>query len=169
MCSAEVAGFPGSSNRGASIAAASPGLNRWIPALIQIVASTTFMLIFRFPWPLILVFVAFILCVTLLSAWMKSRPPAPAVAQRSITHPTWFRIIGLGIALGAIVLFSIVLFGVAIFFNDWSGWQRYEGQRFHRADFQVAQTYFQKHKGGPYVYAKEKSKASGSGWICSPT
>ncbi len=38
--------------------------------------------------------------------------------------------------------------------NSYSSWQRYEGQSYHRADFEVTRAYFQRgSKGGISVYA----------------
>jgi hypothetical protein len=41
-----------------------------------------------------------------------------------------------------------------MFMNSWDRWHRYEGQAYHRSEFQVVRAYYQTHsKGGPSLYA----------------
>ena len=122
-------------------------------ALFQIAAMATFGLVFKFQKIMIAMCGGFILIGTLFSSRLKPRQPSPAIAQKPLLHPVLFRVTSVAVALCSLVLFCIVLFGFVIFMNAWSGWQRYEGQRFHRTDFQVRQVYYQKHKGTPDMYA----------------
>lgn len=129
--------------------------NPWLGAAIQIVFATTFMLVFRFPKFMILVFVGLILIGTAVSTRIKPRP-ASAMTPRppqDFSNPALYKIAGLGIAICALAIFSIFLFGSVIFLNSWSRWHQYEGQPFHRADFVVEQAYYQKNSKSISIYA----------------
>ena len=128
---------------------------RWIAAAIQIALSTTFMLVFKFPKPMIVVFAAFILIGTALSTVVKPRPVgAPTSPQRPVSNRLLFNILSVALALSSLVAFSILLFGFVSFMNSWDRWHQYEGHPFQRADFVVTRAYFQGHtRGGPDLYA----------------
>jgi len=126
---------------GASLAVRTRG-NIWIGALIQFVMAGAFMLIFHFPKILITVFGVMILAGTFLATFLKARPaaqPAPPQKQSAL-----YQALSVGIALCALAIFSILLFGVVMFANDWTRWHQYEGQPFHRSEFQVTRAYYQK-------------------------
>lgn len=127
----------------------------WVLAILQFAVATIFMLIFRFPKMLIAVFGVMIMVGTILSSWMKQRPVGiQRTRPRTITHPTMFRVLSIGIALCSIVAFSSVLFGFVIFLNNWNDWHRYEGQSYHATTFQVTHVYFRRiGKGGIDAYA----------------
>ena len=141
----------------------------WIVALIQIAAATTFMLVFRFPRILIVIFGAVILIATALSLRIKLKPaPGPRPQQRPLSHPTLFRILSVAIALCSIVIFSILLFGFVMFANSWSSWEQYKGAAYHRADFLVTHVYFQRgSKGGVDAYASGTVEG-GREWMSLP-
>lgn len=40
-----------------------------------------------------------------------------------------------------------------MFLNSWTQWHRFEGQPYHRAEFQVTRVYYQRQRGAPDVYA----------------
>ena len=128
---------------------------RWIGAAIQIALATIFMLVFKFPKPMIVVFVAFILIGTALSTVIKPRPVgAPAIPQRPVSNPLLFKILSVAIALGSLVTFCILLFGFVSFMNSWQRWHQYEGHPYQRTDFVVTKAYYQGQvRGGPYLYA----------------
>jgi hypothetical protein len=136
-----------------TLAISRPG--RWIGAAIQIALSTTFMLVFKFPKPMIVVFAAIILIGTALSTVVKPRPVGlPAAPQRPVSNPVLFKILSIAIALCSLVLFCILLFGFVSFMNSWDRWHRYEGHPYQRTDFVVTRAYFQTHtRGGPSIYA----------------
>jgi hypothetical protein len=135
--------------------AASPGAKLWIGALFQFAMATIFMVIFRFPKFMIVIFGVVIAVGTALSAWAKQRPLAtPRASQQPVAHPTLLRVIGLGIALFSIAFLCFLLFGFVIFINNWNDWHRYQGQPYHVSTFQVTRTYFQRvGKGGIDAYA----------------
>ena len=132
-----------------------PRSRRWIGAAVQITLSTTFMLVFRFPKVMIVVFAGFILLGTALSTVIKPRPVgAPAIPRRPVSNPLPFRILSVAIALGSLIAFCILLFGFVSFMNSWDRWHQYEGHPYQRTDFVVTKAYFQAHtRGGPYLYA----------------
>jgi len=113
------------------------------------------MLIFGFPRFMIVIFGALILLATALSGWAKAKSIAASSApQRQLAHPTLFQILGLGVAVFSLAFVVFLLFGFVIFMNSYSSWQKYEGQSYHRADFEVTRAYFQRgSKGGISVYA----------------
>lgn len=128
-----------------------------LAALLQLAASSIFMLAFGFPKIMIAVFGAVILIGAALSLWLKSRPaPAPRAPQPAVAHPVWFRILSIAVGLCAIVCFSFLLFGFVASANSWSNWQRYKDQSYHRADFQVTRVYYQKRGKGTDIYASGK-------------
>jgi hypothetical protein len=133
------------------------GLRRvgiWIGALIQIVLCTIFMIVFRFPKIMIFVFAAVILIATGFAVWVKPRLAARAVPKRQVSNPILLKVIGFFIALSAFICLALVLFGFVIFMNAWTRWHQYEGQQYHRAEFQVKHVYFQKRsKGGADISA----------------
>lgn len=116
---------------------------------------TVFMLLFHFPKGMIIVMGAFILVATALSSFFKNRQVQSRPAQPpQLSRPILYRVLSIFIALGAIALFAILLFGSVMFLNAWSRYQQYEGRRFERADFIVTQAYFQRgSKGSISVYA----------------
>ena len=132
-----------------------PKAGRWIAAAVQIALSTTFMLVFKFPKVLIVVFVGFIVVGTALSAVIKARPAGvPAVPRRPVSNPLLFKILSVAIALASFAMGCILLFGFAMFMNSWDRWHQYEGHPYQRTDFVVTRTYFQTHtRGGPSIYA----------------
>lgn len=127
----------------------------WIAASIQIAVCTIFMLVFHFPNIMILFFVGIIVIGTALSAWMKPRQAAArALPRRPVSNPVLLKIIGFFIALSSLVCVALVLFGFVIFMNAWTKWHQYEGQEYHRAEFQVKRAYYQKRtKGGADISA----------------
>src|SRR5579863_9367277 len=75
-----------------------PGTRIWWAALFQIAVSTIFMLIVGFPKIMIATFGIFILTGAALSARLKQRQLAAALApQRKIANPSRFRILSLGV------------------------------------------------------------------------
>jgi hypothetical protein len=140
---------------GTKIGVGSPAAGKWIVALVQIVLSTTFMLIFHFPRIMIVIFAALILLATALSERMKAKSVAASrTPPRPVAHPIPFRILSIGVAVFSFAFVVFLLFGFVIFMNSYSSWQRYEGQSYHRADFEVTRAYFQRgSKGGISVYA----------------
>jgi hypothetical protein len=133
-----------------------PSINRWIGALLQVVASTTFMLVFGFPRPMIAIFAGIILMGAAISSRLKPRAAgaSPANPQRTIVRPTLFRVLSIGTALSTFAVIVIALFGFVMFMNSWDRWHRYEGQPYRRSEFQVVRAYYQTHtKGGPDIYA----------------
>ncbi|MGC2474008.1 MAG: hypothetical protein WA485_06715 [Candidatus Sulfotelmatobacter sp.] len=134
--------------------AARSGARIWIGALLQFAVLTTFMLVFRFPKFMIAFFGVIIVLGTALSAWAKQRQLAPRPGPRPLSHPTLYKVLSLGIAFCSVVLFSTLLFGFVIFLNNWNDWHRYEGQPYHRTDFVVTHTYYQRgSKGAVDAYA----------------
>jgi len=125
-----------------------------VGALFQFAIAVVFMTVFRFPKVMIAIFGVMIAVGAAFSVWMKGKPFAPPAAQRPLSHPTLFRILTLGIAMCTVALFAIVLFGFVIFINNWNDWHRYEGQPYHRSDFVVTHTYYQRgNKGAVDAYA----------------
>jgi hypothetical protein len=140
---------------GAKISVGSPAAGKWIAAGVQILLVTAFMLIFHFPRFMLVIFATLILLGTALSGWAKARSvQVSREPQRPVAHPTLFRILSLGVAASSLAFVVFLLFGFVIFMNAYSNWQRYEGQSYHRADFEVTRAYFQRgSKGGISVYA----------------
>ena len=131
-----------------------PKAGRWIAAAVQIALSTTFMLVFKFPKVLIVVFVGFIVVGTALSAVIKARPAGvPPVPRRPVSNPLLFKILSVAIALASFAMGCILLFGFVMFMNSWDRWHQYEGHAYQRADFVVTRVYYQKHRGSPDIYA----------------
>lgn len=132
-----------------------PRVGRWTIAAIQLVLSTTFMLVFKFPKFIILIFATLIVVSAALSASIKPRPAgAPAPPQRPVSNPLVFKILSAAIVLASFAMGCILLFGSVMFMNSWQRWHQYEGHPFQRTDFVVTKAYFQKHnRGGPYLYA----------------
>lgn len=139
-----------------------PRPGRWIGAAIQIALSTMFMLVFKFPKPMIVVFAAFILAGTALSTVIKPRPVgAPAPPPRPVSNRVLFGILSVALALSSLVTFCILLFGFVSFMNSWDRWHQYEGHPYQRADFVVTRAYFQRHtRGGPDLYASGTIEAN---------
>jgi hypothetical protein len=140
---------------GTKIDVGSPVTGKWIVALVQIALSTTFMLIFHFPRIMIVIFAALILLATALSERMKAKSVAASrTPPRPVARPIPFRILSIGVAVFSFAFVVFLLFGFVIFMNSYSSWQRYAGQSYHRADFEVTRAYFQRgSKGGISVYA----------------
>jgi len=140
---------------GTRIVASALAAGKWIIALVQVSLSTAFMLIFRFPKFMIVIFGAFILLATALSGLVKPKSlPTSPVPQRPVAHPILFRILSIGVAICSIAVLMSLLFGFVIFMNSYSNWQRYEGESFYRSSFEVSRVYFQRgSKGGVDAYA----------------
>jgi hypothetical protein len=118
--------------------------NLWIVLLVQIVASTAFMMVFRFPKIMIAIFVGMILIGTALSSWAKTRPLPMTGPTKPVARPALFRTASVGIAICALAIICFLLFGSVMFLNDWMRWHQYEGQPYHRTDFEVAEVHYQK-------------------------
>ncbi len=127
----------------------------WLGPLIQVVFMITFMLLFHFPKRMILYSGAFILVATALSTLLRRRQGQLQPTQPlQLSRPGLYRVLSVFIALAAIALFAILLFSTVIFLNDWSRYQTYKAQPYHRADFVVMRTYFQRgSKGAIDAYA----------------
>ena len=127
----------------------------WIGALVQFAFMSTFMLLFHFPKFMIVFFGIMIFSGASLRSFLKPANAARVpVAPPQLSRPALDRVISIGIALNAVVLFSIVLFSLVMCLNDWTSYQRYEGQPYHRSDFVVTQVYCQRHgKGGLDLFA----------------
>lgn len=140
----------------AKIVTTSPwGTKVYIGVLIPFAFSTIFMLVFGFSKIMIAFFGAMIFAGTALSTWAKSKAvAAPPTPQRTIAHPSLFKILTLAIALCSLALAATLLFSFVSFMNSWSRWHTYDGQPYHRAEFQVKRAYFQRgSKGGIDIYA----------------
>lgn len=138
-----------------SNAAAARGAKIWIGALFQFAISSIFMLVFGFPKIMIAAFGIMILLGATLTFWVRanatqgSRPP-----QRPVAHLALFRVLTLAIGLCSVACFASLLFGFVAFADSWSGWQQYKGAPYHRADFQVTHTYYNRGmKGAVYISA----------------
>src|SRR5437868_8380825 len=132
-----------------------PRAGVWVGGLIQIAICTVFMLLFGFPKIMILIFSTFIVIGTAFSAWVKPRQAAARTLPPSpLSNPILLKVIGFFIALFSLMCVALVLFGFVIFMNAWTRWHQYEGQAYHRADFQVKRVYYQKRaKGGADISA----------------
>ncbi|MGA7754656.1 MAG: hypothetical protein WCB05_17615 [Candidatus Sulfotelmatobacter sp.] len=120
----------------------------WIVAVIQIAASSVFMVVFRFPKIMIVVFAGMIIIGTVLSSWAKTRPVPIPGPPKPFSHPILFRFASLGIAICALAIVCFLIFGSVIFLNSWMRWHLYEGQPYRRTNFQVAQVHFKRGKKG---------------------
>lgn len=134
---------------------------KWVIALVQITLSTTFMLLFRFPKFMIVIFAAMILAGNALSGFVKPKfVTSKTVAQKSasprpLSHPALFKVLCLGIAICGLAFVSSLLFGFVGFMNSWNRYQKYEGVSFHRSEFHVTRTYYKRTgRGGVDAYAK---------------
>lgn len=126
----------------------------WIGALIQFAFAMTFMLAFGFPKFMIAIFGALTLVGALVSAWAKGRPVPRPAPQRPVRNPVLFKLLSIAILICSFVVVCIVFLGTPMFLNSWDRWHRYEGQPYHRSEFQVSQVYFQRlRKGGVDAYA----------------
>lgn len=132
-----------------------PRIGIWVGAVIQIVLCTTFMLLFGFPKIMIAVFGGFILAGSAFAAWVKPKPKQAApLPARPVSNPVLLKILGFLLAACSLVCVALVIFGFVIFMNAWTRWHQYEGQVYHRADFQVKHVYYQKRaKGGTDISA----------------
>jgi hypothetical protein len=126
----------------------------WVGALVQFVFVMTFMLLFRFPKPMIALFGGIILIGAIISSFVKPSLTRNIQPQKPLARPVLFRFVGAGIALCSVAIFSVLLFGFVIFMNSWNRWHQYEGQPFHRSEFQVEQVYRQKSGKSIDVYAR---------------
>jgi len=134
--------------------ALSTGRNIWIGAAIQLTISTTCMLLFGFPKIMIAIFGAVILIGTALSAHMKATRSTPrVVAPQQLSHPVLWRVTSIAIALCALAIFSILLFGFVMFMDAWNRWHQYEGQPYHRSEFRVDRVYYQRRSKSSSFYA----------------
>ena len=127
----------------------------WIGALVQFAVMTAFMLIFGFPKVMIVFFGIFILVGTVLSRVVRNRQFQPrAVQPVQLSRPILYRTLSVLIAVTSLAIFATLLFSTVIFLNAWSRYQTYAGQPYHRSDFIVTHTYFQRgSKGGVSAYA----------------
>lgn len=153
MCGSSISGItPGTAMSGAAFASPRrPTI--WVGALVQFAFMTTFILVFKFPKFMIVIFGGLIVVGTALSARAKQRALAPRAPQRPLSHPTLFKILSSGIALCSLALFSTLLFGFVIFMNNWNDWHRYEGQPYHVTTFEVTRVYYQKQSKSVDLYA----------------
>ncbi len=114
-----------------------------------------FLTVFHFPKFTFLFFGVFILFGAVMTSVMK---PASRVGEpeprKPLAHPARFRVLSLGMAVCGFSIFATLLFGTVMFLNSWDRWHRYEGQPYHRSDFQVEQVYYQKHSKSTDVYAR---------------
>ena len=102
------------------------------------------MMVFRFPKIMIVIFVGMILIGTAFSSWAKTRPlPMPGPAK-PVARPVVFRLASLGIAISAFAILCFALLGSVKFLNEWTRWHQYEGQPYHRTDFEVAEVHYQR-------------------------
>lgn len=124
-------------------------------ALFQFALAAIFMTVFHFPKFIIMFFGGMILLGAVATSFMKSasgvRQPQPT---KPLSHPALFRIASLGMAVCVFSIFVTLLFGTVMFLNSWDRWHRYEGQPYHRSEFQVVQVYYQKHSKSTDVYAR---------------
>lgn len=113
--------------------------NLWRNALIQVVFSTTFMLLFRFPRVLIVAFSGLILLFTALASLLRPKAAAASVRMpsRPAKHPALVRLLEGAIALCAVVGVSIALFSAVILANAWMRWQQFKGLTYHQTEFRV--------------------------------
>jgi|HubBroStandDraft_6_1064221.scaffolds.fasta_scaffold537200_1 hypothetical protein len=130
------------------------GAKVWLVALFQFAAMSIFMVVFRFPRIMIAVFGVIILISTVLSAWLKSRPPVARAPQRRVAQPTLFKVLSLAVGLCSLACFCFLLFGFVTFANSWSDWQRYKGATYHQSDFLVDQVFFHRIGKGVDIYAR---------------
>ena len=132
-----------------------PGSKIWVAALIQLIFGTTFMLVFRFPKFMIAIFGVVILIGTALSAWAKTlQGTARQNPPRPVSNPVRFKILSLGVSICSLAFLCFLLFGFVIFIDSSDRWHRYEGQPYHRADFEVEEVYYQKEFHGHDVFAR---------------
>ena len=137
------------------------GARVWIIALIQLTLATTFMLVFSFPKPFIAISAVIILLATALSSRRRLAPITPRPApQKPLSHPVLFRVLSLAIALCFFAIMCCVFLGTPMFLNAWTRWHQYEGQPYHRSDFQVANVYYMSH-----TYARSGPDFSASGTV----
>lgn len=130
------------------------GRNVWIVAVVQITISTIFMLLFGFPKIMIAIFGGVILFVTAFSVRIKGTRSTPrVVAPQQLSHPILWRVASVAIALCALSIFSILLFGFVMFMDSWDRWHQYEGQPYHRSEFRVDRVYYQKRSKSSSFYA----------------
>lgn len=125
-----------------------PRIGIWVGAVIQIIICTFFLLLFGFPKIMIVIFAAVILAGAAIAAAVKPKQGTRAAPQRPVSNPILLKIIGFFIAISALVSLGFVLFGFVIFMNAWTRWHQYEGQLYHRTEFQVKHVYYQKGSNG---------------------
>ena len=127
----------------------------WIAALLQFALFAVFILLFKLPKIMIAFSAGLILVGIALSAWAKSKAAAARPTSRAaIARPLLFKIVSLAIALSSLALVATLLFSFVAFLNSWTRWHTYEGEPYHRAEFQVKHAYYQRgSKGGVYIYA----------------
>jgi hypothetical protein len=129
-------------------------MNPWLAAFVQFALGTSLVLILGFPRFVIWGFAVLGLIGVIVSTFVKPQPairvPAP---QRPVSRPVLLRLTGAGIALCFLALVCIFFLGLPMFLNSWTQWHRFEGQPYHRAEFQVTRAYYQRQRGGPDVYA----------------
>jgi len=113
------------------------------------------MLLFGFPKVMIPVFAGFILAGSAFAAWVKPKPKQAApVPPRPVSNPVLLKLLGFMLAACSLICLALVVFGFVIFMNAWTRWHQYEGQSYHRAEFQVKRVYYQKRtKGGTDISA----------------
>lgn len=111
-------------------------------------------LILGFPHFMIWAFVALGLIGGIVGTFVKPKAGVRVRAlQRPVARPVLFWITSVGIAFCALAFVCLFFIGLPMFLNLWTQWHRFEGQPYHRAEFQVTKVYFQRQRGGPDVYA----------------
>jgi hypothetical protein len=117
----------------------------WIAALLQFALFAVFILLFKLPKIMIAFSAGLILVGIALSAWAKSKAAAARPTSRAaIARPLLFKIVSLAIALSSLALVATLLFSFVAFLNSWTRWHTYEGEPYHRAEFQVKHAYYQR-------------------------
>jgi hypothetical protein len=118
------------------------------------VLGTTLVLILGFPHFMIWGLAALGLIGGTVGTFVKPGPAARVPApQRPVARPVLLGVTTAGIALSSLTLICIFFLGLPMFLNSWTEWHRFDGQPYHRAEFQVTKVYFQRERGGPNVYA----------------
>ncbi len=131
------------------------GRNIWIGTALQFAISTIFMLVFGFPKIMIAIFGGMILLGTALSSRLRPAANARQVTSREpLAHPVLSRVVGFAIAVCALAMFCILLFGFVMFLNSWNRWHEYEGQPFRRSEFVVGRVYYQRQSKSQSFYAR---------------
>jgi hypothetical protein len=124
----------------------------WIVALIQLAFVTGFMFLFHFPKFMIVMFGIMVLMATAFSQRARMRPRAQPAPQPT-AHLVLFRVLSVLIALCAFVFLAFLLLGSVMVANELMQWQQYRGKTYHRTEFEVTRSYYQKSGKGHDIYA----------------